>query len=166
MVCTNAFERQQRSSMFWQGLRPRRPMMSLADFTTFLNDQDRIWPLEINLPVDEEGFDIEYGMSIYERHRHEDERYDRFGFTLQRLAGWLLRANAYPEKDESGSVTGIVEVWSMPKAEHIPKILLHSRIKYKILSKEAKVEAIMKETAKQDAAEAAEAMNTEEKPEA
>ncbi|KAK6358511.1 hypothetical protein TWF730_007842 [Orbilia blumenaviensis] len=163
MVCTNAFERQQRSAMFWQGLRPRRPMMSLADFTKFLNDQDRIWPLEINLPLDEEGFDIEFGMSIYERRRHEDERYYKFEFTLQRLAGWLLRANAYPEKDESGSVTGVVEVWSMPKAEHIPKILLHSRIKYKLLSKDAKYEAIMKESAKQDAV-AVETLAVEEKP--
>ncbi|KAK6519551.1 hypothetical protein TWF281_003377 [Arthrobotrys megalospora] len=164
MVCTNAFERQQRSTMFWEGLRPRLPMMSLADFTKFLNDQDRIWPLEINLPLDEEGFDTEFGMSIYERRRHEDERYDKFEFTLQRLAGWLLRANAYPEKDESGSVTGVVEVWTMPKAEHIPKILLHSRIKYKLLSKDMEVEVIKQETAKQETM-AAEVVSAEQKPE-
>ncbi|EPS41349.1 hypothetical protein H072_4775 [Dactylellina haptotyla CBS 200.50] len=136
MVCTLAFERQQRSTTFWEGLRPRRPMLALSDFTRYLDDQSWIWPLE-NIPKDEEGFEVQSGLTLWERIDHEKDRYRKFEFTLHRLAGWLLRAHAYPEKDPVlGSVTGIVEVWKMPKLEHIPEILKHPRITYRLIGQE------------------------------
>ncbi|EWC46334.1 hypothetical protein DRE_04505 [Drechslerella stenobrocha 248] len=132
MVCTLAFERQQRATMFWTGPSPRLPMLTVSEFTSFLDDQDSIWPLE-NLPRDEDGFDRDLGMSIWERRDHEEEMYRKFDFTLRRLAGWLLSANAYPQRERGGGAFGVVEVWELPKLEYVPGVLKHPRIKYTIL---------------------------------
>lgn len=67
--------------------RPRPYAMTLATFTEYLDDQNRIYPLTSQL--DEEGFDVD-GMSEAERERHEEERLERFEFTLKRYAAWCL----------------------------------------------------------------------------
>ncbi|KAK6333994.1 hypothetical protein TWF696_002505 [Orbilia brochopaga] len=135
MVCTQAFEHQQRTRPIWDRHRPRLPMLSIREFIEFLNHQDRFVPLEDRPHDEEDNFGRELTITLWDWRTHEEEMRRKFDFTLRRLAGWLLRsANAYSQQDKYGAVVGVVEVWKLPDMERIPRVLRHPRIKYQVVN--------------------------------